>query len=248
MLDWRALLAGGPRLLDVACGSGRFPTALVEHAGLDGLDPVRYDLLDPSAFSLGEAASHLLPPFSERDRFETTLEDLPAGAGPWDVVWATHALYALEPAHLAPAMTRFRGAVAPGGFAFLAQGASTSFYLRVYAAFLDGVRGGAGTQYLASDDLIAELRAQGADPQVRRIAYDHVVAAADAAVLEGYLQRCLFDHTLSLDEILDAPVLGAYVRSHRDHGDDVFRFRQEVDCVILASDTTPVTWQRGDAP
>ena len=125
-LDWPSLLSGAGTLLDVACGSGKFPEALVTYAGVDALDPIRYDLLDPSAFSLGEAAGALRPPFVEGVRYETTLEDLPPEAGPWDVVWATHALYALEPAHLARAVARFRAATAPGGVSFLAQAPPTA--------------------------------------------------------------------------------------------------------------------------
>ncbi len=240
VLDWRALLDGRRTLLDVACGSGKFPEALLAQAGLEGLPELRYDLLDPSAFSLQEAAGALAAPFVEGARHESTLEDLAPGAGPWDVVWATHALYALEPAKLSAAVARYVAALAPGGFSFLAQGAADGHYLRVYAAFLEGVRGGVGTQYVSSDDLVAELRAQGHAPEVRRIAYDHVVVAADSAVLEGYLQRCVFDDTVALRELLDAPVLGAYLETQR-HGDE-YRFHQEVDCVVLAPNGGSVPW------
>jgi hypothetical protein len=157
-------------------------------------------------------------------------------------VWATHALYALEPANLGTAVARFRAARAAGGVSFLAQGAAEGFYLRVYAAFLEGVREGAGTQYVASDDLIAELRAQGAGPAVRRIGYDHVVAAHDTAVLEGYLQRCVFDDTLSLAELLKAPVLGPFIASCFDAAAGVYRFHQEVDCVVLSANEGSAPW------
>ncbi len=240
VMDWPALLAGGPTLLDVACGSGKFPEALMTYTGVGDLDPIAYDLLDPSAFSLAEAASVLRAPFAEGRRFETTLEDLDPGEGPWDVVWATHALYALEPTNLARAVARYRAAVAPGGFSFLAQGAADSFYLRVYSAFQVGVR--PGTPYLASDDLLKELRRQGEDPQVRRISYDHVVAAEDTATLEGYLQRCLFDDGLGLEEMLAAPVLGPLLQGCRDG--DVYRFHQEVDCIVcLADNERTVPWR-----
>jgi SAM-dependent methyltransferase len=243
LLDQRGSEAARPlSLLDVACGSGKFPRALLTGAGLDPHAVIDYDLLDPSAFSLREAAAELALPFRERSRLETTLEDLSAGAGPWDVVWATHALYALQPANLPAAVERFRAAVAPGGFAFLAQGAADGHYLRVYAAFLEGARGGEGTQYVSSDDLIAELVAQGSVPEVRRLAYDHVVAETDTAVLEGYLQRCLFDDTISLAEMLDAPVLGPYLASCHDAGDGVYRFHQEVDCVVLTSTPEAFPW------
>lgn len=245
VMDWSAVLArrgDAPlTLLDVACGSGKFPAALLEHAGLAGTAEIAYDLLDPSAFSLAEAAAVLRAPFREGTRFESTLEELAPVAGPWDVVWATHALYALEPEQLTAAIARYRAAVAPGGFSFLAQGARDGHYLRVYAAFLEGVRDGKGTPYLASEDLVAELRAQGAEPDVRRITYEHVVDATDTAVVEGYLQRCLFDDTLALGELLEAPVLGEYLASQRDGG--VYRFHHEVDCVVLAPTGGPVPWR-----
>lgn len=250
-LDWNALLSRlraergrDLTLLDVACGSGKFPETILAQSGLDpaAIGAVGYDLLDPSDFSLREAASVLAPPFVERTHFETTLEALDPAAGPWDVVWATHALYALEPANVPAAVERYRAAVGDTGFAFLAQGASDGHYLRVYDAFLQGLRGGEGTQYIASDDLIAELRAQGAEPEVRRIAYDHVVDASDTAVLEGYLQRCLFDDTVPLAEMLDAPLLGAYLASQLDEASGQYRFHQEVDLVVLAPDTGAVPW------
>ena len=239
VLDWRAVLAGSPTLLDVACGSGKFPAALLKHAGVDGLDPIAYDLLDPSAFSIDEAARELRGPFAERARFETTMEDLDPAAGPWDVVWATHALYALKPEHLTAAVERYRAAT--GRFSFLAQGAADGHYLRVYAAFLEGVRGGSGTQYVSSDDLIAEFRAQGEQPEVRRIAYDHVISVSDTAVLEGYLQRCVFDDTVPLAELLEAPVLGDYLESQR--AGDTYRFHQEVDCVVVSASEGSVPWK-----
>jgi SAM-dependent methyltransferase len=248
-LDWPAVLAdaaaragGAPSLLDVACGSGKFPAALLRDTDLSAVPEIRYDLLDPSAFSLTEAAAVLQSPFAERARFETTLEGLDPDAGPWDVVWATHALYALQPQHLTGAVARFLTAGAEDAFSFIAQGAADGHYLRIYEAFLDGVRSSKGTQYIASDDLIAELRRQGAEPQVRRLAYDHVIEVSDTVVLEGYLQRCLFDDSLSLHELLAAPVLGAYLASQLDEDAGVYRFHQEVDCIVLAPEGVTVPW------
>ena len=150
VLDWRGLFDGlragkgtDLTLLDVACGSGKFPEALLRDAGIDGLEPVRYDLLDPSPFSLTEAAGALRSPLvGGSARFETTLEDLDPAAGPWDVVWATHALYALQPTHLARAVTRMRAAKAPHGTLLIANGAAEGHYCHFYEAFLAGLRDG----------------------------------------------------------------------------------------------------------
>lgn len=230
-------------LLDVACGSGKFPEALVEHTGLPALAEqglrVDVDLLDPSAFSLAEAAAVLRPPFAEAARHETTLEDLDPSVGPFDVVWATHALYALEPAHLDAAARRLLAAIAPHGVGLIAQGAYEGHYLAFYRAFLEGVRGGAGTPYVSCEELVEALGRAGAgaggthEVEVRRLSYEHVVADADRDVLEGFLQRCAFDDTVSLEQMREAPVLGAYLESCHDEEAGVHRFRQEVDLVLL---------------
>ena len=252
VLPWGELLAGHATdgrltLLDVACGSGKFPSALLRHADLAPLADVTvaYDLLDPSAFSLEEAAGTLRPPFHEGARFEVTLEDLDPAAGPWDVVWATHALYALEPAHVDAAAERFVAAIAPGGIGFVAQGAKGGHYVHVYDLFLEGVRGGAGTPYTPVETIQAALERAGATVHRRRLGYEHVVAPGEERVLEGYLQRCLFDDSRSLAELLEAPLVGPYLASRRD-ADGGYRFRPEVDClVVTTADAQEPSWTAG---
>jgi SAM-dependent methyltransferase len=118
-VDWPALLLKqaheGWTLLDVACGSGKFPTALVKHSNLTSVPAVSYDLLDPSLFSVTEAKAALSLPFVAGRELVMTLQDLPADHQNYDVVWATHALYALPPDELDVGMARFIDALAPGG-------------------------------------------------------------------------------------------------------------------------------------
>ncbi|MTD44286.1 methyltransferase domain-containing protein [Conexibacter sp. W3-3-2] len=246
--DRRSLGAGTPlRLLDVACGSGKFPAALLAGARLrDHLEAgIDYALLDPSAFSIAEAAGVLAPPFVRGSAYETTLEALDPSAGPWDVVWATHALYALRPDRLQQAADRFVAAIAPGGLGFLAQGAGGGHYLRVYEAFLRGVRG-SGTPYLGGEQVADALERAGAarDLRVHRhhLHYEHRVPLDDLGLLEGYLQRCLFDDTLGLDEMLVAPQLGTYLAGCRDEQAGVYRFAQDVLCATVLPEGVPSPW------
>jgi SAM-dependent methyltransferase len=91
--DWAALLGERARqgwsLLDVACGSGKFPTALARFTAVASLPDVAYDLLDPSAFSIATARAALAPPFMPRNDLVMPLQELPSSCGPYDVVWAT---------------------------------------------------------------------------------------------------------------------------------------------------------------
>ncbi len=244
---WLARVAGGREriaLLDVACGSGKFPEALLEFGGVEALAgelAIDYDLLDPSAFSLSEAAGALAPPFFAAARHQTLLEALDAGVGPFDVVWATHALYALAPGAVDAAVARMLAAVAPGGALLVAQGSREGHYLRFYRHFLDDLRDGQGTQYTASEDLADALAGHGATPHTVRLAYDHTIPLADATTVEGYLQRCAFDDSVSLATMLEAPRLGAYLRDCRDDDAGVWRFHQEVDVLLLGPAFTGLT-------
>ncbi len=229
--DWPALLGerarDGWRLLDVACGSGKFPTALLAHSDLSGLPSVTYDLLDPSDFSVQEAKGRLAPPFTPGAELVCTLQDLPEGA-PYEVVWATHALYALPPDELTAAAERFLAALAPGGLGVVAQATSRSHYLAFYDAFRAGVR--EATPYTSAEQVSAAL--SGAGGQVREQLATYTTGTADRAVAEGFLQRCAFDDTVTLTEMENAPVLGDYLAGCRD-ASGAYSFDHEVALLWL---------------
>ncbi|WP_150116486.1 class I SAM-dependent methyltransferase [Williamsia herbipolensis] len=214
--DWTGLLGerahDGWSLLDVACGSGKFPTALRKYTDLSSLPEMSYDLLDPSEFSVAEARSVLGPPFAARHDLVMTLQDLPDEYSGYDVVWATHALYALPPAELDAAAERFVAALAPGGLGLIAQATAASHYLAFYDAFRAGVR--EATPYTTAEQVRDALVRAGAEVRDQRVTY--TTGTSDRAVAQGFLQRCAFDDTVSLEEMEAAPVLGDYLASCRD--------------------------------
>ena len=213
--DWPVLLGEqvrpGWRLLDVACGSGKFPTALLRHTQVSGLPDLPVDLLDPSAFSVAEAGRVLAPPFVRGRELVMTLQDLPDTLPAYDVVWAVHALYALPPDELPAAAARLVGALAPGGLGVVAQATSSSHYLAFYDAYRAGVRD--ATPYTSAEQVRDALRDAGAQVREQRLRY--TTGTDDRATAEGFLQRCAFDSTTSLDQMEDAPVLGDYLASCR---------------------------------
>jgi SAM-dependent methyltransferase len=238
---WLRRVADGRRritLLDVACGSGKFPEALQEFGGVGALAgelQIDCDLLDPSSFSLSEAARALRPPFVEAARHETLVEELDDAVGPFDVVWATHALYSLTPDAVRAAAARMLAALRPGGALLIAQGSREGHYLRFYRHFLDDLRGGQGTLYATSEDLAEALRGLGAEPHAVRLSYEHTTPLENSVIVEGYLQRCAFDDSVSLQEMMTRPHLGPYLRDCRDEERSLWRFHQEVDVLLLGT-------------
>lgn len=230
--DWAELLGArahpGWRLLDVACGSGKFPAALLRAGVLDDLPDLRYDLLDPSAFSVAEARAALAPPFVPGEELVMTLQDLPVAAGPYDVVWATHALYALPPDELPAAAERFLAALAPGGLGVVAQATASSHYLAFYDAYRAGIA--PATPYTSAEQVRDALVGAGADVREQRVRY--TTGTRDRAVAEGFLQRCAFDDTVTLAQMEAAPVLGDYLAGCRS-ADGSYAFDHEVALLWL---------------
>ena len=223
--DWPARLAGRAtggrvRLLDVACGSGKWPAALLR-SGLPAEPRIEVDLLDPSAFSIAEARSVLAAPFVAAAEHEVGIEDLDPAAGPYDVAWAVHALYALPPDRLGAGLARMAAAVRPGGLGMVAQATAASHYLRVYEAYRADHE---ATPFTSADQVLAGLRELGADPEVRLLRYR--TGSADRAVVGGFLQRCLFDDTLPLAAMEAGGPLGDYLAGCR--GPAGYSFDHEV--------------------
>ncbi len=235
--DWdahlreRATTRDPVRILDVACGSGKFPSALRAHTRLGRLEGARLvlDLLDPSAFSLAEARASLAAPMVGGRDFECTLQELPAEATGYDVVWAVHALYALPAAELPAGVEAFLRALAPDGLGFVAHATRSAHYLAFYEAYLSHFRPD-GTPYTSAEAVAGAFRDAGAEVDVRPLAYEQIID--DDAVLEGFLQRCLFDSGLSLADMRRDPVLGTYLEQRRD-GFGRSRFRQDVSMIFI---------------
>ena len=221
------------RLLDVACGSGKFPAALVRDAAIStaSIRPVDYALLDPSAFSIGEARRALSAPFEPGEQYQMKLQGLECEAGYFDIVWAIHALYALPAAELEEGVRRFMHALGKNGWGFIAHACEDSHYISFYRRFLDAFRGGAGVPYTSAEQIEGTLTAMGIRFDTHEIVYENDAAENARPLIEGYLQRCVFDDTTSLDQMLARPETGDYLESCRVDG--CWRFGQRVKLICI---------------
>ncbi|TCO75524.1 class I SAM-dependent methyltransferase [Chromatocurvus halotolerans] len=210
--DWATWLAQAQasagerslRLLDVACGSGKFPNALVRHAGIAArsLPPIITDLLDPSAFSIAEARAALPLPFTPADEHEVTLQDFDPPPEGYDIVWATHALYAVPRQDLQAACAKFCAAIGNNGQGIIAHSAAAGHYVEFHRRFLAAFGKGDIEPYVSAEQLAACLRASGARVDVTDICYDTIAHPDATGAVEGYLQRCVFDDSVPLSELL----------------------------------------------
>tara|TARA_B100001057_G_scaffold96023_1_gene92554 strand:+ start:2141 stop:2977 length:837 start_codon:yes stop_codon:yes gene_type:complete len=220
------------KLLDVACGSGKFPSALFQYAKLADAKilPVEYALLDPSSFSIAEARKALRLPFEASSEFETTLQKFTCKQGAYDIIWATHALYAIPKEELKDSLKRFVFGMAGSGF--IAHASEKSHYLKFYKHYLSGFRGGTGEPYSSAEQILQTLKEIDIPHRVEEITYDNSISEDSSFQVEGYLQRCVFDDTIDLKTMLRNPVTGPYLNGCKKDGQ--WRFKQKVILIFLS--------------
>ena len=222
------------KILDVACGSGKFPSALFQYAKLADAKilPVEYALLDPSSFSLAETRKVLQLPFEASSEFETTLQDFSCEKGAYDIIWATHALYAIPKDELKDALKRFIYGMATSGF--IAHASEKSHYLKFYRHYLNGFKGGSGEPYSSAEQILQTLKEINIPHRVEKITYENSISENALIQVEGYLQRCVFDDTIDLKAMLRNSITGPYLNSCIK--DKQWRFKQQVMLIFLSKD------------
>lgn len=242
-LDWKLIFQElaqhrGPeiRLLDVACGSGQFPAALLKFAGLRKSQnlSVQYSLLDPSEFSLRTARQRLEDPFAAAEEHLCTIQQFGPTPSRFQVLWATHALYCVPPCELELAVDKMLAALEPSGLGFIAHASQQSHYIQFHDHYLQSQPSGRAEPFSTGEQLLDVFQAKvdKAELQCWHIDYQGRLDLNDRDTAQRYLQRCLFDDTLSLDEMLADQHMGDHLRSCIDRSGGIWRFPQRV-CLIF---------------
>jgi ubiquinone/menaquinone biosynthesis C-methylase UbiE len=251
-LDWSSLFRslqsefGSPiRLLDVACGSGQFPNALLEFTDLDRVPDlsVTYDLLDPSAFSINVAREKLRPPFTPGAELQCTAQDLQRPSDPYAIEWATHALYCVPSTELQVAIEQMRAALAPQGLGFIAHASQSAHYIEFQKLYLRSSYSATTAEpFCSGEQVLSTLQEQLGDDHVHAwtIDYEGQLPLDDRATAELYLQRCLFDDAVTLDQMLADEHMGDYVRSCMDSETQRWRFSQRTWLIFYGEMATTV--------
>jgi len=219
------------RLLDVACGSGQFPAALLDYGGLQ-MTPklsVKYSLLDPSDFSIRTARQKLIAPFEPSEEYCCTIQHLEP-THRHEIVWATHALYCVPECEIAMALDKMLAALVTTGLGFIAHASQQSHYVRFHDLYLQSFGKEQAPPYSTGEQIIESLKTKVDDESLQcwSIQYEGTLDLEDRETAERYLQRCLFDDSISLDEMLLDQYLGDYLRSCMDDRQKIWRFPQKV--------------------
>lgn len=230
------------RLLDVACGTGRWLQAFNHYIQLDeGIKEITYDFLDPSASSISQASQKIHPPFKRGTQHINTIQGAKLESNSYDLLWSMHGFYMIPPQDLAVVLKKCVNSLNDTGVGFIALATRKSFYVDFYEQYLQIFKDGKGERFTAAEDILESLRACGIQHQVHRIFYEEAIKAGDREGLEHYIKNeatinCFnkdkeveplsASKNITLEELLSNPKMEAYLNSLMRNS--VYYFPEEV--------------------
>ncbi len=210
------------QLLDVGCGTGRFPKMLQPQ--LPVTLRIQYDYLDPSHYCLATCQETLKAPFLPRHGWQTTLEHSQEvlETGTYDVAWAIQSLYCLEQAHLHMALQQLLRTLHPTrGTACFVLAKHQAFFPQIHQLFYEHCAEYTPPPYLSAESVVVMLEELGATNIIRELPCTHTISIREDRLLEQYLQQSVMD-TTPLPKWRQHPRLRDFLDAHRH--DDTYQF------------------------
>ena len=190
-------------LLDIGCGTGKFPQIL--HPHLHNTQDIIYDYLDPSEYSLKQTKNFLKPPYMPRTAYQTIAEDIilknrDAVPTLYDMIWTIHSAYYLQRNTLAPLLNGLVKKLRKDTSVFMVYlDSKNSSYHEINALEKELLPEKGNNDFVWAEDIDDILRNSHGDRYTcTPVTFAHTISQDDEDILERYLQQCtLSDITLS---------------------------------------------------
>ncbi|WP_324235592.1 methyltransferase [Okeania sp.] len=217
------------RLLDVACGTGRWLKAFNYYIQLDEkIGNILYDFLDPSETSIAQASQKIHLPLQQGNQYISTIQSANLETNAYDLLWSMHGFYMVPRQDLAGVLKKCASLLKDTGVGFIALATRKSFYVDFYEQYLQIFKDGKGEGFTSAEDVIESLEECGIEYQVHKIFYEEPIKADDYAALEHYIkneatvncfnkdketEQLSESHEITLEELLSHPKMEQYLNS-----------------------------------
>ncbi|MCP4696967.1 MAG: class I SAM-dependent methyltransferase [Gammaproteobacteria bacterium] len=205
---WNNLFRPQTTLLDVGCGTGRFPELLRPY--LPHQSHIVYDILDPSRFCLQECEKINAQPYFFRNRFHTTLDDAVLPQEEYDLIWAMHSLYNVNIELLEVVLGKLCRSLKKDGVGIIFIADPHSFCCSFYSKFID-IYDKKVPLWVNSDDIIAALQRLDIPFDIERKNFRHVINAENEYILATYLAKNSYEPLHSLSFWFDNNLMKAFL-------------------------------------
>jgi len=159
-------------------------------------------------------------------------------------------LYCVPAEELELAIKNMLAATDPAGLGFIAHASESAHYLKFHQEYLRSKHSSGSVPYCTGEEVMTALQSQlGADQLFcYPIEYDGTVDLNDKETAERYLQRCLFDDDLTLDQMMDDEHLRPYLRGCMDEPNGVWRFHQRTWMMFYGEQAAHASQWTHDVP
>ena len=182
-------------LLDVGCGTGKFPWMLRSH-----LSPnlhIQYDYLDPSQHSLDQLQKTLSLPFIPRSALKTTLETLERSACPprgYHIIWCLQSLYCAQRQALKEIVSKLHTLLSPNwGMGLIYLASSEACYHRLYNLYNHEFYPNTRQPYITAEEVTNTLETLAISYEVKKFHFSHTIVNSELSVLKNYVNQCVLD-------------------------------------------------------
>ncbi len=230
------------RILEVACGTGRWIQALQHYVKLSKQqNKIIYDLLDPNPDAMARAEQRLAPPFKLGKKYICNVQSASFEPHSYDILWSMHGFYLIHQEDLNSVVTKCKQLLKPSGIGWIALPTRQSFYVDFYNQYLDCFFQGQGQRFTAAEDVVDALIDCRIKYQVNRILYEERAHLFDLEAVEHYIKAesivNSFAHNtesnqlemakdISFQKLISTPQMQSYLSNLVQ--DDIYCFPQEV--------------------
>jgi SAM-dependent methyltransferase len=195
-------------LLEIGCGTGRWLDT-VQYELFGGGEPQRKwkkvacDLLDPSEVAMSEASKKILPPWQVGKKIKTTLENAELEKERYDLIWSTHAFYAIPKQSLSNAFKKMQTSLKPKGKMIIAHSSESSFYIQCYEAFRKAFPQQGKQPYTTAEDIMTALAQADIPYRLDILSYEENIHKSDEQTLDHFISNECIEYSYNRD--LDHP-------------------------------------------
>jgi SAM-dependent methyltransferase len=192
--DWlnlfsQATVENSIKLLDIACGNGRWLQALQLYVDFQCKNKtIICDLLDPNKGAIANASQTLRAPFQLGQKYEVEIQKACLEQASYDILWSMHGFYMIRPNALPAIFEKCCSLLKPSGTGLIALATRKSFYVDFYSKYLDVFFEGKGDRFTSAEDIVVTLLENNIQHSVSKIFYEEKIHADNLSALEHYIK------------------------------------------------------------
>ncbi|MEM9218350.1 MAG: methyltransferase domain-containing protein [Cyanobacteria bacterium P01_F01_bin.150] len=237
------------RLLDVACGTGRWLQAFHHYVQLDEtIGSIIYDALDPCESAIAQVNQKMYHPFQQESQYVSTIQDAELPSQSYDLLWSMHGFYMVPRQDLGLVLQKCVDALSDTGMGFIALATRQSFYVDFYEQYRHIFEEGKGDRFTSAEDIVAALVSCEIPHKVHRIVYEEPISVNDLEGVEHYIKNeatinsfnkdketneLKESQTITLNQLLSHPEMERYLTSLRRNS--FYYFPQEIWLIAFQS-------------